>query len=27
VVAGAVTVAMAYMGVTWGYFFGLLVVG
>jgi len=27
VVAGAVTVAIAYMGQTWGYYFGLLVVG
>ncbi len=27
VVAGAVTMAMAYMGLTWGYYFGLLVVG
>ena len=27
VIAGAVTMAMAYMGLTWGYYFGLLVVG
>jgi len=27
VIAGAVTVAMAYMGQTWGYYFGLLIVG
>ena len=27
VIAGAVTMAMAYMGVTWGYYLGLLVVG
>jgi Flp pilus assembly protein TadB len=27
VIAGVVMIAMAYMGLTWGYYFGLLIVG